>query len=286
MRLGLRYVKGLSEISGKAIELERKKSPFTSIDDLHQRVPELRKDELRKLAAVGALNFIQSSQESNRKSQKSKSSSYSSFREYSAVKDGTEPAVLSAISKPHSLRNNPTVTKLASQSANRRDALWQVERVARSAGPLFEELHEQDGNSPLAQMTVSERMSADFRGTGLTIGKHPVAMYRSELNKLGATRATEIYNLRNGLAIRVAGWVIVRQRPGTAKGFMFLTLEDETGVANIIVTPQLFDKNRHALVDYPFLMIEGHVAKSGQRSVGKSKTHPATFIQSCRRTLA
>jgi error-prone DNA polymerase len=127
-------------------------------------------------------------------------------------------------------------------------------------------------------MTQSERMNADFRGTGLTIGTHPVAMYRSELNKLGATRATEIYKLRNGLAIRVAGWVIVRQRPGTAKGFMFLTLEDETGVANIIVTPQLFDKNRHALVDYPFLMIEGALQNQDNVvSVKAKRIRPLSF---------
>jgi error-prone DNA polymerase len=63
--------------------------------------------------------------------------------------------------------------------------------------------------------------------------------------------------MRNGIAVRVAGWVIVRQRPGTAKGFFFLTLEDETGVVNVIITPQLFDKYRMVLVDHPFLMIEG-----------------------------
>ena len=63
--------------------------------------------------------------------------------------------------------------------------------------------------------------------------------------------------MRNGMPVKVAGWVIVRQRPGTAKGFVFLSLEDETGIANIIVTPQLFEQNRLALVNYPFLLIEG-----------------------------
>jgi len=140
---------------------------------------------------------------------------------------------------------------------NRRDALWQVERVVRSAGKLYEELLEEDGNSPLNQMTIPERMNADFRGTGLTIGKHPVAYHRQELNKLGALRAIDIANLPNGNFVHVAGWVIVRQRPGTAKGFMFLTLEDETGVSNIIITPQLFEQYRMVLVDKPFLLIEG-----------------------------
>ena len=143
------------------------------------------------------------------------------------------------------------------KATHRRDALWQVERVARPAGELYEELHEMDGNSPLAPMTRPERMDADFRGTGLTIGRHPVAYHRAELDKLGACRAIDMQQRRDGSAIIVGGWVIVRQRPGTAKGFVFLTLEDETGVANVIITPQLFDKHRLVLVDHPFLLITG-----------------------------
>jgi error-prone DNA polymerase len=141
----------------------------------------------------------------------------------------------------------------------RRDALWQVERVARPAGELYEKLHEADGNSPLAPMTRPERMNADFRGTGLTIGRHPVAYHRAELNKLGACRAIDMQQLRDGSLISVGGWVIVRQRPGTAKGFVFLTMEDETGVANVIITPQLFEKYRLILVDHPFLLITGRL---------------------------
>ncbi len=201
MRLGMRYVKGLSQQSALAIVRARAAGEFAGIDDLRNRVPGLRKDELRKLAAVGALNFIQAS--------------------------------------------------------TRRDALWQVERVTRAAGELYEELLEKDGDSPLPQMTLMERVDADFRGTGMTIGKHPVAYHRKELNKLQALRAIDIRKLRNGTQVRVAGWVITRQRPGTAKGFMFLTLEDETGVSNIIVTPQLFDQYRFELVGHSFLLIEG-----------------------------
>ena len=221
LRLGLRYVKGLSEQSGLAIVAQRSLRPFVGIDDLRNRVPELRRDELRKLAAVGALNFIQTKVQKNR--------------------------VEGALTR---------TTKIARQT-NRRDALWQVERVVRSAGPLYEGLLEKDGNSPLTPMTISERIDSDFKGTGLTIGKHPVAYHRAELNKLDALRAIDVSKLRDGSHVKIAGWVIVRQRPGTAKGFVFLTLEDETGVSNIIVTPQVFDENRQALVTEPFLMIEG-----------------------------
>jgi len=221
LRLGLRFVKGLSENSGQAIERERQRLPFASIDDLSRRVPELRKAEMRKLAALGALNFIQDTE---------------------LGVPGNPP---------------PTTLLIATPSVHRRDALWQVERAARSAGLLYQDLYDTDANSPLAAMTLRERLSADLGGTGMTIGRHPVAMYRDELTKLDAWRAIDIQELRDGSTVRIAGWVIVRQRPGTAKGFVFLTLEDETGIANVIVKPQIFDKNRLALVNYPFLLIEG-----------------------------
>ena len=127
-------------------------------------------------------------------------------------------------------------------------------------------------------MTLPEKLDADFRGTGLTIGRHPVAHYRNELNKLGASRSIDIGGMRHGSEVRVAGWVIVRQRPGTAKGFVFLTLEDETGVANIIITPQLFSKNRLVLVDHPFLLIEGILQNQDRVvSVKAKRVRPLTF---------
>jgi error-prone DNA polymerase len=139
---------------------------------------------------------------------------------------------------------------------NRRDALWQVERVSREAGPLYKKL-EEDADSPLVPMTLIERLNADLRGTGMTIGRHPMAHQRAWLDSMNVARAADLKSMGHGRLVRVAGWVIVRQRPGTAKGFVFLSLEDETGIANVIVTPQLFEKNRLALVDHPFLLIEG-----------------------------
>jgi error-prone DNA polymerase len=237
LRLGLRCVKGLREEAGRAIVRARTQGPFTSIDDLHQRVPELRKDELRKLAVVGALNFI------------------------GAGSAGILPAsVRSTLNEPDKVRPSRSMRTGCPRSQpvlpNRRDALWQVERVAREAGPLYEGLSENVG-SPLVPMTLNERLNADLRGTGMTIGRHPMAHQRAWLDTLKVARAADLKNMRNGTWVRVAGWVIVRQRPGTAKGFVFLSLEDETGIANVIVTPQLFEQNRLALVDYPFLLIEG-----------------------------
>src|SRR4029450_694712 len=147
---------------------------------------------------------------------------------------------------------------------------------------LYEGLLESDANSPLEQMTLTERVDADFRGTGLTVGNHPVAYPRRELNKLQALRAIDIRKLRNGTFVRVAGWVIVRQRPGTAKGFMFLSLEDETAVSNIIVPPQLFDKYRQELVGHPFLLIEGALQNQDNViSVKASHVQPLSFAVVC-----
>src|SRR5207245_6191230 len=127
---------------------------------------------------------------------------------------------------------------------HRRDALWQVERACRRAGPLLENISEPDGRSPLEQMTPEERLVADFHGTGMTVGPHPMAYYRSEMDARGVLRAADLASRRNGASVRVAGAVIARQRPGTAKGFVFLSLEDETGISNAIITPDIFDQNR------------------------------------------
>ena len=106
-------------------------------------------------------------------------------------------------------------------------------------------------------MTLSDRISADYDGMGLTIGPHPMALRRQELALRGVLRASDLPLGRLGRRVRVAGAVITRQRPGTAKGFVFLTLEDETGIANIIVRPDLFAEQRRTVVGEAYLLVEG-----------------------------
>jgi error-prone DNA polymerase len=106
-------------------------------------------------------------------------------------------------------------------------------------------------------MTEPERIVADYAGTGLTVGRHPMAVRRETLAMQGILRASDLRGARHGRRVRVACMVITRQRPGTAKGFVFLTLEDETGVANIIVRPDLFARDRLTIVDEPFLLVDG-----------------------------
>ncbi len=142
--MGFRYAKGLREETAQAIVRARNQRPFESIADLAHRVPELRRNELVLLASIGALNSI-----------------------------GCAAAEDVAASDPPRKK----------QRLHRRDALWQVERAARFAGPLLEGIPEIDTASPLLPMTQEERLVADFHGTGLTVGPHPLAYRRAELRR-------------------------------------------------------------------------------------------------------
>ncbi len=219
LRLGFRYAKGLSEEAAAAIVRVRSQRSFESIADLAHRVPELRRNDLVLLASIGALNSIGCT----------------------TAKD--IPAQLDPADKKPRL--------------HRRDALWQVERAARFAGPLLDGIPETDSASPLASMTPEERLVADFHGTGLTVGPHPMAYRRADLKRAGVLSAHELTQLPNGRRVRTAGCVIARQRPGTAKGFVFLSLEDETGIGNAILTPDLMDQHRVVITSEKFLLLEG-----------------------------
>jgi error-prone DNA polymerase len=220
LRLGLNYVRGLRHDAASALLAARQQHPFTSIQDLALRVPELRKTDLALLAKIGALNSL-------------------GERE-------------------------------SARATHRRDALWQVEYAGRPAGPLFNEItsdeivfdettSDKSADSPLQQMTIEERLVADFSGTGVTVGKHPMAFHRAELKQMGISAAAELAHLPHGRTTRIAGSVIARQRPGTAKGFVFLSLEDETGIANAILTPAVYEQFKHAVIYEKFLLMEGEL---------------------------
>ena len=219
IRIGLRYVSGLRQQAGKAIATAARRR-FVSLDDLIARTG-VHRDEVVTLADIGALNAF---------------------------------------------------------GYDRRSALWQAERAVRPSGELFGETgqagragwagdaeeiesacagEKQDNDCPLKPMTEAERIVADYAGTGLTVGRHPMALRREELAMRGVLRASDLRATRQGRRVRVAGMVITRQRPGTARGFVFLTLEDETGVANIIVRPDLFARDRLTIVEEPFLIVDG-----------------------------
>ena len=226
VRLGLRYVKGLREQAARAIVAARVQAPFSSVDDFVKRVPQLRKDELRKLSLTGALNAI--------------------------------------------------------ENTHRRATLWASAAAIRPSGPLFEtrDDHSRDREGtatpqPLAPMTDTERLNADFQGTHLTIGKHPMAFHRERMNRLGVVPANRVLSVPNGRFVRIAGCVICRQRPGTAKGLLFLSIEDETGISNAVLMPDVFERERANVLGNAYIMVEGEMQNvQGVASVKAARVVP------------
>ena len=143
------------------------------------------------------------------------------------------------------------------EDRHRRGSLWQAELALQPVGDLLERAAVDGEASPLAPMTDGQRTNADFRNSGLTIGKHPMAFHRAQMNQQGIFDAATAKQQRNGLILAVAGCVITRQRPGTAKGFVFLSLEDETGVVNVIIRPDLFDRRREICSTAPYVLVRG-----------------------------
>jgi DNA polymerase III alpha subunit len=246
----------LREEAAQSLVRQRNLAPFISIRDLIHRAPELRKDELNTLAEIGALNSIGNSPQRRRDTEK--------VRKFNKEFVTTDSERCLLPEEAQSATKNPTSNSisvslcLGGESVfHRRDALWQVERAVRHSGPLLDELSEPDASSPLRPMNQEERLVADFRGTGITVGPHPMAYHRTRMEAMGIRKASELSRIPDGQYLRIGGCVICRQRPGTAKGFVFLSIEDETGVANAIVTPDLFQKNRLLLSSAQFLMVEG-----------------------------
>jgi error-prone DNA polymerase len=219
VRVGLKYVKGLREEVGKAVVAERGSEfePYISVDDLVLRVPQINRKEIRALSLAGALNF---------------------------------------------------------DNGHRRQALWESELAIQPRGELFKGIRDKRGRinmnqrvdphpSPLIpypfirSMTEWQRMETDLITTGITIGKHPMTFLREELTKVGIICAEETFKLKPRDIVSVAGSVIVRQRPSTAKDVVFMTMEDETGYSNFLILPDTFDKFRSIIVGSNFLVVRG-----------------------------
>ncbi|HEV2201269.1 MAG TPA: error-prone DNA polymerase [Bryobacteraceae bacterium] len=266
VRLGFNYLKGLGRETAARIIEARSHGAFTSIRDLVRRVPEIRKEELDSLAEAGALNFIEKGD---------------------SLLCAQQPTVGS---RPESLCGQSGLSLFSAHlpfSIHRRDALWRSELAMRPVGELLEpaekgdrllcpDTHNKeipntsgsgqsglspfstdDEPSPLVPMNPIERLAADYRITGLTIGAHPMRMHRDRMNRLGVIPAADLAHVPDGRRVRIAGAVICRQRPGTANGFVFLSIEDETGISNAIVLPDLFEARKLTIVEEPFLLVDG-----------------------------
>jgi len=224
VRLGFCVVNGMREERAQEIVRERQERPFSSIDDLKRRVS-LGQDELRSLAELGAFNC---------------------FAEHRRAAMWQAEEVLHDDLLENARLQRVAFGILPNGSRNPRGGT--ISSTPRAS------------KSPLLPMTMAERVQADYETMNLTTGPHPMKLLRESVPNVW--RAADLVQARHGATIQIAGNVICRQRPGTAKGFVFISLEDETGVANAIVHPDLFEKMRLLITEEAFLLIEGEVQNS------------------------
>ncbi len=215
IRIGLMYVKGLRRMTGLRIAEERKRNgPFTGIQDLLRRVPEINKKEIRRLSLSGALRF-------------------------------------------------------GEEKLDRREALWVSEKEIQPVGPLLKKVTEKNGQTPLPLMSEIEELHSDFAVTGLTVSNHPMALIRDVLKRRGVSSSEDLRTMKKGSAVTVCGAVICRQRPGTASGVLFISLEDEQGISNFIVMPDMFDRFRRTIIESSYMLIKGVLENNGVSAMVK-----------------
>ena len=155
----------------------------------------------------------------------------------------------------------------------RREALWAIKALRDEPLPLFAATRRDDEKPPpeineeivrLKAMTAGREVVEDYRQVGLTLRQHPVSFLRADLDTRKIATCAAAIALRDGKFVKVAGLVLVRQRPGSAKGVMFITIEDETGVANLIIWPTLYEKQRRLILTAIMMGIEGRVQREGE----------------------
>ncbi len=215
VRLGLRMVRGLSNVSAAAIIGARADQPFASVDDLWRR------------AGVPAASLVRI-----------------------AEADGFQPSL-----------------KLA-----RREALWAIKALRDEPLPLFaaasarEEQTVAEINEPavaLRPMTAGGEVVEDYGHVGLSLRAHPVSFLREDLHRKRVATCAEAMQARDGRWLRAAGLILVRQMPGSAKGVMFITIEDETGIANLVIWPKLYEKQRRVILSAGMLGVDGRIQREG-----------------------
>jgi len=154
----------------------------------------------------------------------------------------------------------------------RRDALWAIKALRDEPLPLFAAAadremrtiaEQQEPEVELRQMTEGHNVVEDYGHTGLTLRDHPIAFLRNDLAKRSIVTCQEAMTARDGRWVMTAGLVLVRQKPGSAKGVMFITIEDETGPANIVVWPKLFEKRRRIVLGASMMAINGRIQREG-----------------------
>lgn len=229
LRVGLRYVQGLGKKAKQALESAwNTGGPFTSVEDVCFRSG-LNWKALQILAKAGAFeNFL----------------------------PGRRQALWKILAEARGNKDLPLLKALATRQNDSCD-----ERIQAQSSENHESQNEAQAEPAhllnLPPLTALEETVADYSTLGLSTDKHPMTFYRDWATAQGIISCSELSKVRNGKRISVAGGVICRQRPGTAKGFVFLTLEDETGMANVVIRPQLFESHKRVILNSDFMSITG-----------------------------
>jgi error-prone DNA polymerase len=268
VRMGLRYIKGLRHESGEAIEQERALRPFENIDDLVQRC-RLRREELDNLAEAGALASLGLTRRAAlwqvAKASKPAGPLYEKPLARAMTAEKVTQGLVPRPAEQAPAVRDPSPHQPSSQVATTDTAVQDLGFEPRKFLPPGKaqvlKNSSLEENSPLPEMTPFQETLADYSGTGLTTGPHPMEHLRSDLNRHRIIPAAHLERIPHGERVRTAGSVIVRQRPGTAKGILFLTLEDETGMSQAIIGPDLLQKYRRLVVGTPGLVVEGVLQK-------------------------
>ena len=241
VRVGLKYIKGLREETAEAIAAERERDgDYASVDDLVRRVPLINKKEIRAMSLAGALNF-------EKQVHRREALWHSELAIRPEVFNGQLTTDNGQLGK-----NGEVITDNGELEGN---GQWTIDNGQLAEDPKSAEIP--DASSFIKRMTEWEAMEADLRSMAITVGKHPMAFLREELNKRGVLSAIETHGLPKREVVSVAGSVIVRQRPSTGNSVVFITMEDETGHSNFIVMPDTFQRFRRIIVHSSFLLIKG-----------------------------
>jgi error-prone DNA polymerase len=244
LRLGLNLISGLNATDAQLILAQRKLHPFASLEDFRRRAP-LPRDTLRLLARAGSLQGLTTHRRE------------ALWR----IQEPLENDLFTRHHPPTSSSLESTATHTTPPDPNPSKQTSPAPRTSQTTPRLPQALPKESHTSgtpcPLIPMSSTERLTADYSATGVTVGRHPMQFLRRSLPN--AWSATDLRSAPNHTLIKTAGMVICRQRPGTAKGFVFLSLEDETGISNVIVSPTLYERTRLLIASESFLEIDGTV---------------------------
>ena len=175
--------------------------------------------------------------------------------------------LLNAGVSPSALERLADADAFRSIGLDRRQALWNVSALHDHPTGVFAGTpseNESEGSIELPRMTAGEHVIQDYASTSLSLKAHPVSFVRLKLNQLQVTPTSSLSRMKNGMPVKVCGLITVRQRPGTAKGVLFITLEDETGFANLVVWQNIFEKYRKEILQARLLMVAGKLQIEGE----------------------